>query len=90
MLFGDEPLFKKHKHFASVSMVNMTNTSCVILSHDVHLIIVIQYYYHVIQVDPTTELKISLAKPPTTNNRQQPVGVVLRSAPVDIPKKRCI
>eukprot|EP00102_Acyrthosiphon_pisum_P023736 XP_016660946.1 PREDICTED: uncharacterized protein LOC103309793 [Acyrthosiphon pisum] len=60
MIFGDEPLFKKHKHFASV-----------------------------LKVDPTTELKISLAEPPTTNNRR-PVGVVVRSAPVDIPKKRCI
>eukprot|EP00102_Acyrthosiphon_pisum_P026434 XP_016663644.1 PREDICTED: uncharacterized protein LOC103310696 [Acyrthosiphon pisum] len=59
MLFGDEPLFKKHKHFASV-----------------------------LKVDPTTELKISLAEPPTTNKRR-PVGVVVRSAPVDIPKKRC-
>ncbi|XP_060871282.1 uncharacterized protein LOC132945524 [Metopolophium dirhodum] len=39
MLFGDESLFKKHKHFASV-----------------------------LTVDPSTELKISLAEPPITNN----------------------
>jgi len=42
-----------------------------------------------IQVDPTTELKISLADPPTTNNRR-PVRDVVRSAPIDIPKKRCV
>jgi len=45
MLYEDEPLFKKHKHFASVLTVSIINT-CVILSY-IHLIIVIQYYYHI-------------------------------------------
>ncbi|CAI6342786.1 unnamed protein product [Macrosiphum euphorbiae] len=45
------------------------------------------HFASVLKVNPATELKISLAEPPTTNNRR-PVGVVVRSAPVDIPKKK--
>ncbi|KAL4084361.1 hypothetical protein QTP88_028184 [Uroleucon formosanum] len=40
-----------------------------------------------VTVDPTTELEISLAELPTTNNRRH-VCVVVRSSQVDIPKKR--
>ncbi|XP_022172841.1 uncharacterized protein LOC111035506 [Myzus persicae] len=43
----------------------------------------------VLKVDPTTELEIPLAESSITNN-WRPVRFVVRSTPIDIPKKRYI